>query len=530
MIGSEESSSLRHFNPELQEKIDELEAAQQNLEAIINNISDAIIIHDDTGRIISWNNQARKVFNCSDEEKATITLRDLFTPDMRVNELESTWAEVLEGKTRILEWGFHQLNAKRKIPMQISINKTFWNGKTALVSVLRDFTEQKKHEQELIIARKKAEESDRLKSAFLANLSHEIRTPMNAIMGFTEFLKRPDLESDKRNTFISIVQESGNHLLSIIDDIIEISKIETGQISPHIGNVNIHRCIQDLFNALSVTMPQGKNVKLILELPENDSNITIRTDKVKVCQVLTNLISNAIKYTERGHVIIGYKVNHEDNDLLLFVKDTGEGIDAKYHHLVFDRFSRIESDLAVRMGGSGLGLAISKAYVEMLGGNIMLQSEPGRGSEFSFTIPLKIVRDEESGVEPEAETLKPEGNNELILLAEDEEINFLFFSRLFADKKYRLLRAKNGAEAVDMVRQNPEIRLILMDIKMPVLNGIMAFKQIRQIRPSVPVIAQTAHALPNEEKEIMSGGFDGYITKPIQEQKLFKLIHQLLHP
>jgi PAS domain S-box-containing protein len=528
IIGLGEQSSRKSYYPELQEKIDELEAAQRNLELLINNISDAILIHDREGRILSWNSQARKVFNCTEDEKHMATIQDLSSVEMSISTLTSIWDDVFRGKTRVIEWSFKQLHSKKRILMHVSINKTNWNGKPALVSVLRDFTEQKKYEHDLILAREKAEESDRLKSAFLANLSHEIRTPMNAIMGFTDFLRRTDLASDKRETYISIVHESGKHLLSILDDIIEISRIETGQISPNLTPVNIGNCIRELYETIKVTVPGDKKIKL--ELFENESGQAafIQTDKVKICQILTNLVNNAIKYTEEGTVSISYDIINHGQAIEFVVADTGEGIDKKYHSIIFDRFSRLDSELSVKMGGSGLGLAISKAYVEMLGGSIKLESEPGKGSVFSFTLPL--VR---SGLVERPETIEQDsriipGNNELILIAEDDDSNFLFFSKLLTIQNYRILRARNGREAVDMVSQNNDISIVLMDIKMPVLNGIMALRLIRQIKPSMPVVAQTAHALPEEQKEIHAEGFDGYLTKPIDEIKLFGIIQQLL--
>jgi PAS domain S-box-containing protein len=512
----------------LQEKIDELETAQRNLESILDNISDAILILDRMGNILSCNNQARKVFNCSNEDKTQISILELSDEEVNVLELDTIWTDVVQGSTRVMEWAFRQLHSGKRLLMHVSINRTSWNGEPAMVSVLRDFTAQKQHEQDLILARKKAEESDRLKSAFLANLSHEIRTPMNAIMGFTEFLKRSDLTSDKRETYSSIVRESGHHLLSILDDIIEISKIDTGQVAPNCSAVNIKSCIADVYKTMKITIPHDKKIRFRLHDNYAGTGLIIRTDRIKLRQILANLITNAIKYTERGTVTLRYEIISDNKEITFFVEDTGEGIDQKFHSIIFDRFSRLDSELAMKTGGSGLGLAISKAYVEMLGGTIRLQSELGRGSVFSFTIPLQEAQETVTGKEEMANEYT-RGNKELILIAEDDDTNYLYFSKIFAAKNYRILRAKNGKEAVEMALQNNEIRLVLMDIKMPVLNGIEALKLIRQSKPDLPVIAQTAHALPDEEKQITCESFNGYLTKPINQQVMFRKIHQLLH-
>lgn len=527
IIGLGEQSSRKSFYPELQEKIDDLESAQRNLESILNNISDAILISDVEGNILSCNSQAKKIFNCTGEEKDHVKMFTLLCDDSKTCDFTLVWEEVQQGKSVVFEGKFRPLHSNEKIVLQVSVNKTIWNGNQAMVSVMRDFTEQKKHEADLISARKKAEESDRLKSAFLANLSHEIRTPMNAIMGFTDFLRRPNLALDKRETYISIVRESGNHLLSILDDIIEISKIETGQITPNYTSVNLKRCVQDLYKALKVTIPKNKNIEFILEDSDVPDEVLLSTDKVKLSQVLINLVNNAIKYTESGQVWLRFGINYNTGNVEFTVEDTGEGIDPKYHHLIFDRFFRLESDLSVQTGGSGLGLAISKAYLDMLGGFISLKSEPGKGSVFSFSIPLIQAADNKA-VLPETPAINLKGKNELILVAEDDDTNYLFFSKLFTGRNYRVTRAKNGKEAVIQVSENPAISLVLMDIKMPVMNGIEALKQIREIRPEVPVIAQTAHALLIEEEQIQSEGFDGYLTKPIDQAKLFSIINRLL--
>jgi signal transduction histidine kinase len=240
--------------------------------------------------------------------------------------------------------------------------------------------------KELVIAKEKAEESDRLKSSFLANLSHEIRTPMNAILGFTDLLKESDLSAEKREHYGNIIRKGGQHLISIIDDIIEISKIETNQVKPHFSKVDLHRLLNEVKQLVSVNLPKDKEIEIRLAIPSGNEKQILQTDEVKLKQILINLINNAIKFTEKGWVEFGYEY---DSQIIFYVSDTGIGIDKEHHEIIFDRFRQVESDTSILKGGSGLGLAITKGYVEMLGGSISLESEYGKGSVFRFTIPVK---------------------------------------------------------------------------------------------------------------------------------------------
>jgi PAS domain S-box-containing protein len=386
IIGLGELSAHKSFYPELQEKIDALEISQINLQSIIDSISDGIFIHNLKGKILLLNVAAQKIYNIRNEEKNSYTVMDLSSPEMDIKKLAPIWQKVLHGKTQIVEWVLCQAGTKKEIAVQVSVNKTIWENKPAIVAVVRDFSERKKFEEELIIARKKAEENDRLKSAFLANLSHEIRTPMNAILGFTDLLRDADLPSEKGNEYISIVHKSGNYLLSIINDIIEMSKLDTGQISIHPSWINLNTYLQNLYHTLKITIPKDREVQLEI-LPFEQNNIVIKTDEIKLTQILTNLITNSIKYTKEGSISFGYKLT--DNHRIEFtVKDTGIGIEKKYHAIIFDRFTRAENDMSIIAGGSGLGLAITKAYVELLEGSITFESEINKGSTFSLSIPL----------------------------------------------------------------------------------------------------------------------------------------------
>lgn len=526
IIGLGESSSRKSYYPELQEKIRELEASQTNLQTILDSTSDGIVIHDKEGRILSLNKQARKIFNINESEEYKYTVFDVSSSTQNKNELYPIWDEVLQGKPKVIEWIVCQIRTKNEVFVQVSINRTNWYGELALVAVLRDFTERKKYENELLIAKKKAEDSDRLKSAFLANLSHEIRTPMNAILGFSELLKTANLPSFKRDNFIDIINKSGNHLLSIISDIVEISKIETNQVALHLKPVKVNSLIDELYEVFKVMLSDKSEVDLRVKKQIKTSDIEIVTDQVKLRQILINLISNSFKYTNQGDIEFGYEISETIN---FFVRDTGVGIDKKYHQVIFERFRQIESDLTIQKGGSGLGLAICKAYVEMLGGSIMLESELGKGSMFMFSIPLVIpTNDKVDSSSAQKDEMLNVAEPSVILVVEDDEVNYLYLSELFSQSQFRLKRACNGKEAIAVLSANNDIQLVLMDIKMPVMNGYDALKVIRQMNPDLPVIAQTAYALPDDDTRIKEAGFNGYITKPIVRDRLFGLIKQVL--
>lgn len=528
IIGLGENSVHKSYYPDLQEKIDQLEASERNLHTIINNATDAIIIHDSQGHIILLNDQAQRILNIRDEEKDRFTIFDISSPKVDTNDLNRIWSEVLERNPKTFEWIIRPIGSNKNISVEVSLNKSLWYGETVMIAVVRDFTERKKYEKELIIAREMAEESDRLKSSFLANLSHEIRTPMNAILGFTDLLKTPDLTIDEKQSYIDIVHSSGEHLLSIINDILEISRIDAGQAEAHYSIININSFMDDIYNSMRVTIPKEKNIELKINKPSQVLITDIVTDEVKLSQVLINLINNAIKFTDEGYVAFGYEVPSK-KQLTFRVKDTGIGIDKNYHKVIFERFRQVDGELAIRKGGSGLGLAISKAYIEMLGGTITLESVPGEGSLFSFTLPILTPKKTRMDLTNKEEDQQiPKGDNEVILVAEDDYLNYLYLEKLITSLNYQLIRALNGKEAVDICSANKNIRLVLMDIKMPVMNGYEAMMMIRKINPTLPIVAQTAYALSEDILRIKQEGFDGHLIKPIRKADLFEVIRKYM--
>jgi PAS domain S-box-containing protein len=372
---------------------------------------------------------------------------------------------------------------------------------------------------ELIIAKNKAEEADKLKSAFLANMSHEIRTPLNAILGFAGLLKNPDLSHKKKTSFVDIIDSSGQQLLGIINDILDISKIEAGQISISPGPVNITTLINELHQQFE-RQAEHKGIRLRLTHDFQHQNMEIETDDIRLRQIITNLLSNAIKFTHEGYVEMGTRTG--GNYLEFYVKDTGIGISETDKQVIFEPFRQVENNNSRMYGGNGLGLSISRALVEKLGGTINLESVFGHGSTFSFTIPLKTTgKDRQKNINEASEA---HWDKHIILIAEDECFNYLFLEELLSPTGVKILHARDGKEAVEFVRKNPQISLVLMDLKMPVMDGYTATRLIKELMPQMPVIAQTAYAMSEDKERTVKAGFDNFIAKPIVQDNFIKVL------
>lgn len=379
----------------------------------------------------------------------------------------------------------------------------------------------------LVQAKLKAEESDRLKSTFLENLTHEIRTPMNAIVGFSELMVNIDLTEEEKREYISIIHKSGTNLMSIIDDLIEVSRINSNQIIQNYYNLNIDACLEELYEAIKIDIPKTKPIDFFIAKNSGNTIINeVKVDAIKLRQVITNLVNNAIKYTNEGYVTFGYEVEEkEDFDFLKFIiKDTGIGIDKKNYKTIFERFNRVENDKAIEVGGLGLGLAISKAYIEIMGGTITIEPNSPNGSIFTIYIPLKFDKST-SSIENENVLYRETKNDfKTILIAEDDNINFLLIKKMLEPTGHSILRAENGEVVVAICKENDAIDLILMDIKMLLMNGYEAYEIIKKLKPKLPVIAQTAYSTVEDKERIESYGFTAYISKPINKEKLLEEI------
>jgi PAS domain S-box-containing protein len=396
------------------------------------------------------------------------------------------------------------------------------------VIVVEDTTRQKQLLDELRLSKEKAEESDRLKSSFLANMSHEIRTPMNGILGFMSLLQEPDLTGEMRDEYIEIVNASGQRLLSTINDIIDISKIESGQISVNKENADIAVLLKRLYLFFKPET-DAKGIDLILNTNIGNEEKSCLIDIHKTESVLTNLLKNAIKFTSKGSITL--ECNLLDNTLIFIIEDTGKGIPPEKLKSIFDRFVQADVSHSREFEGSGLGLAISKAFVEMMGGDIRVESKFGVGSKFSFTVPIeiKVIPEKMPVISETAATRGIITADFVFLVAEDDDVSFLYLSKLFTNYKVKLIRAINGLEAVNICQSNPEISLVLMDIKMPVMDGYTATRKILEFRPDLPIIALTAFAFSEDKEKALSAGCIEYISKPANRRLLMGMLERILN-
>jgi len=418
----------------------------------------------------------------------------------------------------------------RRIDVEVVSNVYTSHKKKVIQCNIRDMTLLKREKEELIKAKVQAEEGDRLKTAFLANMSHEIRTPINGIIGFAELLKMPDLDQDSQDQYISIIEKSGDRMLNIINDIISLSKVDSGQMGISISRTNINEQLDFIYAFFKKEVEQ-KGIKLIYEKSLLENEAYINTDREKVYAVLTNLVKNAIKFTQSGSIEIGCNIEPgrsvtEPEELEFFVKDTGVGIQSDQLNIIFERFRQGSELLSRNYEGAGLGLSISKAYVEMLGGKIWTNSVLGQGSTFYFTLPYVTYTENKIQKRKTVKKKVRENNiNDLkILIAEDDENSEKLLEVFVQNYCVEILIAKTGWEAVDICHKYPELDLVLMDIKLPEMDGYEATRQIRYFNKNLVIIAQTAFAQRGDRETALAAGCNDYISKPIKKDLLASMI------
>ncbi|HQE54413.1 ATP-binding protein, partial [Tenuifilum sp.] len=411
---------------------------------------------------------------------------------------------------------------------------TSTTGETiGVLGIANDISERTQYEKALVEALEKAEESDRLKTAFLANMSHEIRTPLNGVIGFAKFLRNfPDTTLQEREKFLGIISTSADHLLTLINDIIDISKIDVGQLTINPEAVNINELLNEIYTFFYNANPDLPKREIAFNYTTSlpDSKAMVNADRMRLRQVLTNLINNALKFTDKGKVEFGYNINSETNEFEFFVSDTGIGIAKDKQEIIFQRFRQAYTDITKQYGGTGLGLAICKSLVELMGGRIWVESETGKGSTFRFTLPINAPTTQNRGkvYGYELQELKNLLKGKSILIAEDDPNCMYYLKTVLKDFDINILEADNGLLATEIQYQHPEIAAILMDIKMPVMNGYDAIKRIRSTNAQVPIIVQTAHTFSNERAISIALGCNQFITKPIDSNSLYQSLYSVL--
>lgn len=431
-------------------------------------------------------------------------------------------------ETRKGNWKGELINKRKDnslFPILLSTSKIIDEKKNeiAYIGVAMDITEMKKSRSELIAAKEKAEESDRLKSAFLANMSHEIRTPMNGILGFTSLLLEPDLSDETKEQYIQIIHQSGERMLNTVSDIVEISKIEAGIIDVRKSEINVNEVIRSIHNFFQV-QTQKKGLNLIYQNENLETDIILTTDKTKFESIITNLVKNAIKFTEKGNITVSCCFK---NGFIKFcVKDTGIGIPKHRQAAIFNRFEQADIEDTRVFEGSGLGLAIAKSYVEMLGGEIWVESTEGQGSEFCFTIPNFIIeKDKASNSKPDNKEKRSKRQCK-VLIVEDDETSAIYLKTILNDITEKITHVNSGERAIEECKNQADFDVILMDIKMPGISGYEATKRIREFNKDVIIIAQTAYALSGDREQAISSGCNDYITKPVKRNEILEKIEK----
>ena len=487
----------------------------------------AIVITNTLGKIEYVNPKFLETTGYSYDEIIGNNPRILKSGHTTANDYKHLWRTLVSGS----EWHgeFHNKKKDGTLYWESASISPILNSQgiiTHYIAIKEDITERKLIEQQLIKAKEKAEESDRLKLAFLANMSHEIRTPMNGILGFTELLKDENLTEGVQQEYIKIIEKSGKRMLNIINDIINISKVESGQIEVTPSETNVNEQFNYL---LTFFKPEAahKNISLYLTKELSSKDTFIKTDREKLYAILTNLIKNAIKFTTEGSIEFGCVKKGEY--LEFFVKDSGMGISDSQKKIIFERFRQANDTISRSHEGSGLGLAISKAYVEMQGGKIWVESKEGKGSTFYFTLPLfhseyelkekMVSNNTKIGVKEENEI-----NNLKVLIVEDDAISKLLITIAVKPYSSEILKVSTGYEAIEACRNNPDIDLVMMDINMPEMGGYEATKQIRKFNKDLVIIAQTANGMQSDHDKALAAGCTDYISKPVNIISLSKLI------
>lgn len=479
-----------------------------------NHSAIKLLIDPETGAIVDANFAAAKFYGWSQKELKKMKIQQINL--LPQNQILAEMKNVKTGKSGNFEFQ-HRLANGNVRDVEVFSSKVNIDGKDFLHSIIQDITEKKKLYDELLVAKEKAEESDRLKTSFLNNISHEIRTPMNGILGLAELLKMPGLSGEEKEKFIGLIDLSGRRMINTISDIVEISKIETGQVEVTLQKTNLNGIINEVFKRYKPEA-EAKNLELNCRTEPAFDEVMIVTDEHKLSQTLKYLVNNAIKFTREGAVNFGYEF--VENHIRFYVKDTGIGLTDKQKEIVFQRFMQGSNMLTRNYEGVGLGLSISLAYVEMLGGKFWVESELEKGSVFFFEIPITEPRP----AEPENKGKTLINGKAHVLLVDDEPVSLMFLNFLLQQKNLNILEATNGKEALEIIKSNPEINLVIMDLKLPVMDGFEATKQIKLLRPELPVIAQTAFAFPDDKRKAKDAGCDEVIIKPVIKELFFKVI------
>jgi len=395
---------------------------------------------------------------------------------------------------------------------------------TGYRGIHKDITKNKLQTLELIEAKERAEAGSRLKTAFMNNISHELRTPLNGILGFTQLLLEPDLSNEEKVHFQSLLTQSSNRLIGTITNYMDISMIVSGNMAVHMKPTRL----SPLFTRIQekyLSVCSEKKLFFSISLPEGTASLEINTDGELLQKTLEHMLDNAVKFTPKGEICLGLTLI--PGSIRFFVRDTGIGVPKEAHQRIFEPFMQEESSLTRGYEGSGLGLSIAAGIVKLLGGETQMESEKGAGSTFSFTLPCEIIPSSRPSATEPVQAILPVANS-VILVAEDDEANLIYFENILRNEGLGVITASNGQDAIDRIHEHPEISLVLMDMKMPLMDGMEATKRIKSIRRELPVVAITAFAMSGDKKKILEAGCDGYLSKPLTKEVLLAKVKEFI--
>ncbi len=518
---TDENGTITHFLA-IKEDVSELKKVDKRIKLLahsLESISECVFVSDNNHFIIYTNDAFNTTYGYLEGEVIGKNRNILLAPESIPTEGSLILQEVSKGYWR------SEIENKRKdgscFPVLLStseINDEKGNP-FAEISVAIDITEIIQNREELLEAKARSEETNRLRSALLNNLSHEIRTPMNAIMGFASLMSEAD--EDEKNSYAAIIHKSSGQLLALIDEVILLSRLQSEKMTVNFTGCCPAELAGDIFSMFDVReLKEG--IDLLLKIPEEHRHLMILTDTNKVRQILTNLTSNAIKYTLKGTIELGFLVHKEEVEF--YVKDSGMGIPESEQVKVFETFYRGEQAITSAIGGTGLGLSLSRELVGLLGGTIGVTSKHNIGSRFYFTVPFEYFKQDHISLQVQEMPVK-DVKGCVILIVDDEAINIHYLQILLKDKVKRIDHASNGREAVEMASKN-DYNLILMDIKMPVMGGIEATKILKAKYPGIKIVAQTAFTLSEDAAYVMEAGCDDILSKPVKKEILFEMIER----
>ncbi|MEN8229681.1 MAG: PAS domain S-box protein [Bacteroidota bacterium] len=479
--------------------------------------------------VVLMNAALHEVIGYTKEEYLALDLMESIHPDDKIQVgimegiLHSEGAMAVDFRVRHKEGHYVHMSSKNVlIPGE--------EGEQDLIlTIIRDITERKQAMRELEEAKERAEESDQLKSAFLANMSHEIRTPMNSIIGFSNLLVNPGLKDEVKDIYVERIVRNSELLLTLISDIIDLAKIESGQLSVIYGKLRLSELVSDLKQYAHDELHRMENKNIEILIKEVKEDCEIETDVIRIMQVMKNLINNAIKFTEKGSVEIGYKKANNDQNIILYVQDTGIGIASEHFNLIFDQFRQIDGSNTRKFGGTGLGLAICKNLIHLMGGKIWVESETGGGALFQVELPLSSHAVSKSDASPSYKHMFSPGQSDQlqVMVVDDEPDTLSLLMEMLTNLGHKVTAADSGYEALRLLELFPLPDLIFLDIQMPVMSGTDTLRLIRERYQEIRVVAQSAYALVGDRDRFLNEGYDEYLPKPFTEAQLTATISAL---